>query len=202
MLVINAQVPSARLFCQVAAQAWYGVTAYLTAEAAGVTAEAYGRHVTLVRGDLLNRAALAQVHAGNDTVVFFWEGSLHHPLTVNRYLEGLRNVVYAMQANGLTRLVVVHAGRTWWDRLIMVAWDRWVRGVVADQVQALLQASGLQYLSITAGALRNGRYRTRTVVSPASASPTGAVNRLDLVDFLLQRLYQDRLDATAVHVSG
>ncbi|MBD2768139.1 NAD(P)H-binding protein [Hymenobacter sp. BT664] len=195
ILVINAQLPSARLFCQVAGQAGYSVTAYLTDEPATAAADSGVR-------DLLERDQLAALHVGQNAVVFFWEGSLCHPRAAGRYLAGLRNVVYAMHRVGLTRLVVTHTGRNWRSWLVFKAWCRRVGGPVADQVQALLQASNLRYLWVTAGAVRDGAYRTRTTVTNGPAPGTGQVNRLDLVDFLLQSLYRDRLDGTAVHVAS
>jgi putative NADH-flavin reductase len=104
LLVVGATRGTGRQVMQQALAAGYAVTA-LARDPARVGVE-HGR-LRVLQGDVLDAATLAAAMAGHDAVVSTIGVTSRGPTTL--YSEGMRNILAAMRATGVARLVAVSA---------------------------------------------------------------------------------------------
>jgi putative NADH-flavin reductase len=169
LLVIGATRGSGRQVMQQALAAGYTVTA-VARDPARVGAE-HGR-LRVLRGDVLDGDTLAAAMAGQDAVVSTIGVTSRGPTTL--YSDGMRNIIAAMRATGVARLVAVSAaplgideGDTLPSRLLMkpllLALFKQPYADMA-RMEEEIRASGLAWTIVRPPRLTDkaatGRYRT------------------------------------------
>jgi putative NADH-flavin reductase len=156
--------------------------------------------LTIVRGDVRNEDAVVFAVDSQDAVLCTLGAAT--PLGRDRGLvEGIRNVVTAMERCGVRRLVYlsflgVHDGRGQLSRL-----GRWVvapilmRNVVADHEakERIIRASALDWVIVRPPRLTNGQLRGkyRSGVDIRARSIVPRISRADLAGFMLEQLSDD-----------
>jgi uncharacterized protein YbjT (DUF2867 family) len=153
--------------------------------------------LAVVRGDVLDPATLEPAMRGQDAVVC----ALGHKrwFYPNRILsQGTRNIVGAMQAHGVRRLVCETSlgvgdcfGRLGLYYTVFVVpfilplyfWDK-------HRQETVIRGSGLDWVIVRPGALTNGPKRGRYRHGPAVGHWlwTVRVSRADVADFMLEQL--------------
>ncbi|WP_109473191.1 NAD(P)-dependent oxidoreductase [Ornithinimicrobium cavernae] len=156
--------------------------------------------LTVVHGDVTDQRAVAGAVAGQEAVVCAL-GSASPRRRDPALVDGVRNVVDAMTASGVPRLVYlsflgVPAGRHQLSLLGRTLVSRVVlRHVVADHAakEALISASGLSWTLVRpprlTDGLRTGAYRHGETITAVSVVPR--ISRADLAAFMLDLLESD-----------
>lgn len=168
LLVIGATRHTGRHAMQQALAAGYAVTA-LARDRARV--DMTHERLTVVQGDVLDPATLLPAMAGADAVISTIGVTSRAPTTV--YSEGMRNIITAMHATGMRRLISVSAsplssddGDTLPTRLLLkpLLWALF-RPVYTDmaKMEEEIQTSGLDWTILRPPRLTDkpatGRYR-------------------------------------------
>ena len=166
--------------------------------------------VKVVRGDVLDASTVAGAVAGQDAVIDALGG--HTPWKATALeTNAARNILQAMESNGVKRLLVVSAigvGDTkdlvpgWYEKLVM---PTLLRGVMHDKetMEPAVEGSGLDWTIVRPGHLvdgkRTGQIKTFT---PAQGETAHKITRADLAEFLLQILVDGRYVREAVNVAS
>lgn len=153
--------------------------------------------VAVVEGDALDPDAVARTVRGSDAVVV----TLGAGRSGHVRAEGTRNVVGAMQADGVHRLIVqstLGTGESW-DNLDWF-W-KWVmfrgllRSAFADheEQERIVRASGLAWTVVRPGAFTDGPLtgQYRHGFAPDDRSLTLKVSRADVAQFVLDQITDD-----------
>lgn len=160
------------------------------------------RHENLrvVRGDVLDEAAIADAVAGQDAVL----SALGHKqwFYPNSILsDGTRNVIRAMEKHGVHRFVCetsLGVGGSWWRMglyytlfvmpfiLPFYFWDK-------HQQESMIRASSLDWVIVRPGALTNGPKRGVYRHGPHTGNAlwTVRISRADVADFMLNQLSEN-----------
>jgi putative NADH-flavin reductase len=156
--------------------------------------------LTVIQGDVMDASAVAYAVEGQDAVLSALGAAT--PLRRDRTLvEGVRNIVDAMNRCGARRLVYVsflgvQEGRrqlSFVGRAIIA--PLLLRNVVADHEakERIIRESGLDWVIVRPPRLTNGP-RTRNYrhgVDIRSTSLVPRISRADLADFMLRQLSDD-----------
>lgn len=152
--------------------------------------------LNIVQGDVLDPIATPKVVSGQDAVcICVGIGPTRKPVDV--FSRGTENVLAAMKHTPEQKLVAVtgigagdskgHGGFLY-DKIFN---PLFLATIYADKdrQEALIKASGSQWLIVRPGALTNGRltgiYRTLTNLNGITA---GRISRRDVADFILKQL--------------
>lgn len=152
--------------------------------------------LTVITGDVLDADAVSRAVEGSDVVLSLFGQVKGSPRTLQT--DGTRNVVDAMKAHGVTRLVTLSGGGLRADedrpgvpdKLIKLALKTLAGHVLADAEGHLevLQASGLEWTVVRGPRLTEdpgkGSYRVGWVGVNASTK----ISRDDLADFILTQI--------------
>ena len=151
----------------------------------------------VVRGDVLDPASFRQALAGQDVVVSALGVVTRGPTTV--YSAGVANIVEAMRANGVRRLLCISASGLEpgprWQRIVakQVLW-RILKEMYTDLVrmEAVAKASGLDWTVIRPPRLtdkpRTGHYQ---IVVNQHLTHGSVISRADVADYIVNH-WQDR----------
>jgi putative NADH-flavin reductase len=145
-------------------------------------------------GDVTDAGAVAEIVAGQDAVVSALGITRGPPSTV--CTDGVANIVAAMTARGVRRLVVVSAfgaadsrDRSQYSRLVWLA----KRANMQDKetMEQVVRSSSLDWTIVRPPALGNGQasgaYETS---ADLRMRVTSRVNRADLADFMLREVHR------------
>ena len=198
ILIVGGSGPTGRQLVHQALARGYRVTALVRRpESFKLTHE----HLTVVRGDVLDPAAVDAAVAGQEAVL----STLGHKrwMIPTRILSaGTANVLAAMKTRGVRRFVCVTSlgvGDSWWRMglyytlfvlpviLQFYFWDKL-------RQERLVRASGLDWTIVRPGALTNGRARGTWRSGQRIGNPlwTVRIARADVARFLLHELADRR----------
>lgn len=150
-------------------------------------------HITVITGDVLNQADVNQTVAGADAVLCALGNTSNNPeMVVSR---GTQNMITAMQANGVKRLLVISSlgvgdSKNQVPLYFKVIAATFLRKVMKDKEaqEQLVRASNLDWTIIRPGGLTDG---PQTGAYQSGVDPTlvaGRVARADVADFVLREL--------------
>jgi putative NADH-flavin reductase len=195
LLVIGATRGTGKQLVQQALAAGHTVTA-LARDPARV--EIQDERLAVIRGDVLDAATLAQAMAGCDAVVSSLGVTSAYRKPTTLYSAGMRHIIEAMRANGMTRLIAVTAaplgdgeGDTLPSRLLGKMLWAFIKEVYADmtRMEEIIRGSGLDWTIIRPPRLTNkpltGRYRTAVNRNVRGGY---SIARADLADACLKLL--------------
>ena len=198
LLVIGATRGTGRQVMQQALAAGHRVTALARDPARiDVPRDVPAQRLSVVRGDVLDPASLAPAMADRDAVISTLGVTSRAPTTL--YSEGMRNIIQAMRATGVRRLVAVSAaplssddGDTLPSRLLLkpMMWAL-LRPVYADmaRMEDEIRQSGLDWTIVRPPRLTDkpptGRYRTALNRSVRGGH---TISRADLAAAILKLL--------------
>jgi putative NADH-flavin reductase len=195
LLVIGATRGTGKQLVQQALAAGHTVTA-LARDPARV--EIQDERLAVIRGDVLDPATLAQAMAGCDAVVSSLGVTSAYRKPTTLYSAGMRHIIEAMRANGMTRLIAVTAaplgdgeGDTLPSRLLGKMLWAFIKEVYADmtRMEEIIRGSGLDWTIIRPPRLTNkpltGRYRTAVNRNVRGGY---SIARADLADACLKLL--------------
>jgi putative NADH-flavin reductase len=194
LLVIGASRHTGRELTQQGLAAGHTVTALVRDPA---RLEIRHERLRVVRGDVLDPATLSPAIAGCDAVLSSLGATSAYRKPTTLYSQGMRNIIQAMHAAGVTRLIAVTAAPLGQDRddtLLSRAMNRamwaFIGEVYADmaRMEEVLRTSDLAWTIVRPPRLTNkpatGHYRTainrgvRGGYSIARADLAGALLRL------------------------
>lgn len=150
----------------------------------------------IIQGDVLNPISAQRVVSGQDAVcICVGIGPTRKPVDV--FSRGTENVLAAMKRNPLQKLIAVtgigagdskgHGGFLY-DKIFNPLFLATIY-TDKDRQEALIKASGTQWLIVRPGALTNGR-RTGTyrILTNLTGITAGRISRRDVGDFILKQL--------------
>lgn len=155
--------------------------------------------LSVVRGDVLDKAGVAEAVAGHDAVLFA-VGAGPQRTTIRE--EGTRTVVDAMQVCGVKRLICLSSFGVGDSRQNLPFFTRYVivgiflRHAFADheRQEAVVKASGLDWTLVRPPHLKDGpgtgTYRHGLAMTKKDME--GWIRRSDLAHFMLAQLGDDR----------
>jgi uncharacterized protein YbjT (DUF2867 family) len=206
-LVVGASGRTGRELVQLGLERGHKVTAFVRNPARFELAH---ERLVVVRGDVLDAASLRRAVQGQDGVLCALGHKRWFP--PNRILsQGTRNIVEAMQAHGVRRLVCQTSlgvgdsfGRMGLYYTLFVVpfilpfyyWDK-------QRQEQVVRASGLDWVIVRPGALTQGRPRGRWRHGSHVGSFlwTVRIARADTAAFMLEQLYDDTYLERAVGVA-
>lgn len=160
------------------------------------TADGADGRVRVVRGDIVDVAAVARAVEGQEAVISALGAS--NPLRpYPEFRTGVANIVQAMQASGVRRLVYlsflgVRAGEEHLGFFLNHVAARLLRHSIADHAanERTIRSSRLDWTIVLPPKLTNGRrtrtYRSGDDIAIQSAMPS--ISRADVADFMLRQL--------------
>jgi uncharacterized protein YbjT (DUF2867 family) len=151
-------------------------------------------HLDVQRGDMRDLAAVRAAVEGADAVLVALGPRGLGPDSICS--DGTRVVIEAMQQTGVRRLVCVTSIGVGDSRQQMGRLVRWVvagvllRNAMADKEkqEALIRASGLDWVIVRPGSLHDGPATGRYRVGTGPAFRSAAVARADVAEFMLREL--------------
>ena len=157
-------------------------------------------HLRVVKGDALQPGTFASVITNHDAVVSALGVPSLEPTTL--YSQGVANIMQAMQALHIKRLICVSAsgletgnGTPLWQKVVLkVFLQRILRESYADllRMESLLRASSLDWTSLRPPRLTNGPRTGHFQVAPSQRHQTTAsVSRADVAACILACLADD-----------
>jgi uncharacterized protein YbjT (DUF2867 family) len=167
------------------------------------------QRLTVVAGDVLDARAVEEVMRGQDAVLCAL-GHKRYFMPTRILSDGTQNILRAMQAHGVRRLVCEtslgignSAGRmglyyTLFVIPVILAFYFWDK----TRQERLIAASGLEWVIVRPGALTNaaGRGHCREGQDIGSLVRTVRISRADVAGFMLGQLASDRYLRSAVGV--
>jgi uncharacterized protein YbjT (DUF2867 family) len=144
------------------------------------------------QGDVLDEAALKHLTTGVDAVVCLLGTSPSKPGTIMS--EGTRNIVQAMKATAVRRLVLVSSDGSGETRAELPLTLRlgafFVRKFMAEKEaqETIVRASNLDWTLVRPGQLTDGPLTGDVVTRRAGRPLSGKVSRADLAHFLISQL--------------
>ncbi len=163
--------------------------------------EQSGPALSIVRGDVLDDAAVSEVVAGSDAVISVFGQVKGSSPTVQT--DGTRTIVAAMAEHGVSRIVSLSGGGLRYDekdrpkvadRLIRVLL-RLLAGRVLDDAKGhldVLRGSGLDWTVVRAPVLNDRPGAGSCRVGWVGVGTGTSIPRADLADFLLTQIDDDR----------
>ena len=195
IVVFGATGDTGRQVVQQALERGHAVTAFVRDPAS--LGELAGR-VTVVRGDVLQPDRVLEAVRGQDAVIFCVGVRRGSPVgTV--LSSGTRNVVDAMRAAGVRRLIVQTGVMTSQSRARMAPFARLLSAAIRSQnpkmygdkdvQEEVIQSSGLDWTIVRPPLIVHGP-RTQTYRAGADVRPTfpAKVYYADVADYLLRQL--------------
>lgn len=151
-------------------------------------------NLRIVQGDVLDPEAVTEAVHGQDAVLVTLGGGFSKTLRS----EGTQNVVRAMQATGIRRLIcqtTLGAGDSWgnlnfwWKRIMF---GLLIRGAFDDhnRQEDIVRTSGLDWTLVRPAAFTDGEHtgRYRHGFGPTDRTTTLEISRKDVADFMLRQL--------------
>jgi putative NADH-flavin reductase len=156
--------------------------------------------VNIARGDILDPASLKQALAGQEAVISSLGSGATGPFKKMTMLsEGTRNLIGAMQAQHVNRLVCITgigAGESkghgpWWYNWLVQPLI--LRGVYEDKTrqESVVRGSGLDWTLVRPGVLTNGPSKglgTVRVLIDLTGVQAGQISRADVAAFCLREM--------------
>src|SRR5882724_11471418 len=152
------------------------------------------KNLTVVRGDVLQAATIKQALVGQDAVLSTIGATDRGPTTV--YSEGIANIILAMQAAGVRRLLCVSASglepgnliqRVIFKPLLWVAFKNSYSDLV--RIEAEVQRSGLDWTIVRPPRLTEGPLTGHYQAAVNKPLPNGwTISRADLASYMLSQL--------------
>lgn len=202
LLVVGAADSMGRVITEKALAAGHTVTAYV--DDPGATMPAHD-HLAIMRGDVTDPGALLEATAGKDAVIF--TPGVGNRRTTTVFSEGIFNVVHAMEAKGVRRVLALSTtGLEPTSQMPIVkrmfaVWilERMMRNIYLDlaRMEDELELSDTDWTVIRAA--QSGRPATgRFQVSAAGSGGARDISRHDVADYLLAHVadwetYQKKL---------
>lgn len=165
-------------------------------------------HVRSIAGDASNLAEVQKAVAGQDAVIDTIGGTTPF-LSTDLETSVARNIITAMRAEGVRRLIVIsamgvgdsaHQAPFWYEHLLL---PTFLRGSTADKahMEEAVQASGLDYTIVRPPMLSDdpAKGSFRVVPAPEIAHK---ITREDLARFLVEQLSHDTYRNQAVVVAN
>jgi len=160
--------------------------------------------VTKIVGDVLNPASLLPAVSGQDAVVCSLGSAATGPFRKMTMLSaGTRNLIAAMHANRVARLVCITgigAGNSkghgpWWYNWLVL--PLMLRGVYEDKTRQenIIRQSGLDWTLVRPGALTNGSVKGLAAVrilTDLTGVHAGFISRADVAAFCLTEVKAGR----------
>jgi uncharacterized protein YbjT (DUF2867 family) len=168
--------------------------------------------LTKVAGDFHRKESVAEAVKGHDAVIITASSTSLKGFKENPtyFSEGTRNVIDAMKAAGVKRLVVLSAlGVGESRKLANIILDKlvisWIlKEPFADhEVQeTLAKESGLEWVIARPGRLTNGPAKRNYVKKSAVEKVPSSISRADVADFLVEAADSDKWVGKAVQIGG
>lgn len=151
----------------------------------------------VIKGDVLDAAAVAQVVAGTDIVVSLFGQVKGSPAWVQT--EGTQNIISAMQKHDIKRIISLSGGGLPYkekdrpklpDHLIRFIMRLAVPQILNDAQKhyEALQASDLDWTIVRAPRLTDGARRGQYRVGWVGVNASTQISRADLADFIITQL--------------
>ncbi|HMO39397.1 MAG TPA: SDR family oxidoreductase [Saprospiraceae bacterium] len=151
----------------------------------------------VIKGDVLDAAAVAQVVAGTDVVVSLFGQVKGSPAWVQT--EGTQNIISAMQKHDIKRIISLSGGGLPYkekdrpklpDHLIRFIMRLAVPQILNDAQKhyEALQASGLDWTIVRAPRLTDGERRGQYRIGWVGVNASTQISRADLADFIIKQL--------------
>ena len=200
LLIIGATGPTGRELVQQAIAQGHEATALVrdTAKAA------FSRPIRMIEGDVLDLASLKNAVAGQEAVISALGSGASGPFKKMTMLsEGTRNLVTAMRAKGVNRLISISGvgageskghGPWFYNWLIQ---PLVLRGVYHDKTrqEEIVRASGLDWTLVRPAMLTNGLAKGPDAVRAITALDSvhvSTIRRADVAAFCLRELTDRR----------
>ena len=200
LLIVGATGPTGQEIVKQAVSRGHQVTALVRA----VATARFAPSVRLAVGDVLDRSTLEQALAGQEAVICSLGTGATGPFKETTVLsEGTRQLVAAMQAQGVGRLVCITGlgagdsqghGPWWYNWLVQ---PLVLRGVYHDKTrqEAVVRGSGLDWTLVRPVMLTNGpalgAARLHAFVDPTRIKAK-TISRADVADWCLGELADGR----------
>ena len=205
VLIIGAAGKSGQAVTEQALAAGHTVTAFVHHEES-YTAPA---NVATFQGDVLNLNSLTQALQQQDAVLDCLGGHLPWK-TTDLETSGARNVVAAMRANNLRRLIVLSTigegdsianVHPWYEHLFM---NTVLRGVMRDKagMEDVVSHSDLDWTIVRPAGLTDGDAKGIDIVTPESHQKVRFITRNDVASFMVQQLTTDQYLRQAVGIAN
>ena len=166
--------------------------------------------LNIIHGDVFEPETFKSAMAGKDAVVSCLGYHKREPTTV--YSEGITNIMKAMQAGGVKRLIClsnsaveIPQNATFWMKFeIKNILQRLFKYSYADMLlmENILKNSGLNWTVIRPSRLMNslktGNYRTSINKKPFKPS---SISRKDLADYIFHHLFDEKIYKSKVEIS-
>ncbi len=162
------------------------------------------------KGDVLELNSFNHVMKGHDVILSAIGATSTAPTTV--FSEGVRNIIQAMNVNGVSRLIVLSALAVeinpimaWWQRLfIKYILQPILKNMYADtlKMEYILKQSRLDWTIMRPPQLTDkastGKYRVEVGKHLPGANK---ISRADLAHYMLQHLFDERIYRTTVEMA-
>jgi putative NADH-flavin reductase len=205
LLIVGATGPTGREITSQALTQGHAVTA-LVRDAAKAT---FAPSVSKAVGDVLDVSSLEKALAGQEAVICSLGSAMSGPFKKMTLLsEGTRNLVAAMKAQGVSRLICITgigAGESlghgpWYYNWLFQ--PLMLRGVYHDKThqEEIVRASGLDWTLVRPAILTNGPAKGATAVNAFTQMAgvhVGTISRPDVAAFCLQELVDKRYQRQA-----
>lgn len=152
--------------------------------------------LVIIPGDILDQAKVTATIEGTEAVICTLGGRAHNP--DDMLAQGTRNIILAMKAEGLKRLVVVTSlgvGNS--VDQVPTGFKILMRTVIRKEMQdkeqqeAVVRESGLDWVIVRPGGLVNGPATGAYRVGTGRDIVAGQVSRSDVAAFVLAQLSDD-----------
>lgn len=163
-------------------------------------AKDYKQHgVRVIEGDVLDPAKIDSAVAGQEAVLDALGGSTPYKETTLE-TNAARNVINAMQKNGVRRLIVVSVLGVadtkeqtgfFYEHIVM---PTFLRGAMKDKagMESEVQASGIDWVLVRPPHLTDGEATGNIkVIASGTSEKAHKISRADLAAFMLQQLTSD-----------
>lgn len=210
LLVIGATGPTGREIVSQALAQGHGVTALVRP----ASKAKFPPTVKIAVGDVLDASSLAEALKGQEAVICSLGSAASGPFKEMTLLsEGTRNLVAAMKAQGVSRLVCI-TGVGAGDSLGHGPWYyNWLfqplmlRGVYHDKTrqEKIVRASGLDWTLVRPAILTNSVAKgvpAVKVFTQLAGVHVGTISRPDVAAFCLQELADKRYQCQAPVIAG
>lgn len=205
VLVIGAAGQTGQAVVERALAAGHAVTAFVHHEE-NYTAPAM---VATFQGDVLDINSVTNALQGQDAVLDTLGGHLPWKKSTLE-TNGARNVLQAMEATAVRRLVILSAigeGESknnvhgWYGHLFM---STLLHGVMADKagMEEVVEASPLDWVIVRPAGLRDGEPKGIHIVTPESGEKVRFITRSDVAEFMVEQLTDDRYLHQAVAIAN
>lgn len=165
--------------------------------------------VRIIAGDARDGAPMLQAVKGQDAVLDTLGGHLPF-LTSTLETDTARNVIEAMQQQGVRRLIAVSTigegdsaanVHSYYKHLFL---PTLLRGVMKDKagLESIVEQSALDWIIVRPAGLQNGSPKGVRIVDPASGEKVRLITRADVAQFMLEQLNSDQYLHKAVGIAN